>query len=438
MAVFALVIFVSDSSVRADSPVLKSAFLGPQQWGESPRNAEQIGIELQQHFAAVLAILTAQSPVGLDDAMDRLERRSATTWSATRRSLVRSGLEARRQQQLKRLAEYAARGVFPQNEGQAEQPVPIFVDKHGTHCAVGYLMHRDGWDDAVADVVSTNNLIRVPDVRSGGLVAWVTQSGLTQEEAALIQPAYAPPEFQATLVDFQTPGTVVSQFGMNITDLDVRQFSYLFEYNKFDPAIPIEQAYAQGVAGVNSDGVNYPEPENVGIALGEGDYVSTGGPYWNNTLDQWLFIGSRFVSMGSPADGDNAIIFKISYDVAIEGGVTDQFGLTSSGHFNFNFAFDGGDFKVVTEVVGVGFDGEVSLQSGGDFPDILVGTDIMTVDRAEYSATTYAVALNQADFTSLFHEFTTVPEPVHGTACLFLIIAAWTIRGRANSFQYIA
>ncbi len=66
-----------------------------------------------------------------------------------------------------------------EDEDYAVNAVPIFVDKHATHCAVGYLMHRSAHDAAVAEVVNTNNLVYVKDATSGQLVDWIKFSGLS-------------------------------------------------------------------------------------------------------------------------------------------------------------------------------------------------------------------------------------------------------------------
>ena len=47
-------------------------------------------------------------------------------------------------------------------------------------------MHADGKDAEVAQIVNTNNLVRIRSAQGGGIVRWIRASGLTQEEAALI------------------------------------------------------------------------------------------------------------------------------------------------------------------------------------------------------------------------------------------------------------
>jgi hypothetical protein len=91
------------------------------------------------------------------------------------------------------LREYRDAGVFPHNHTVADRRVPVFVDEHGTHCAVGYLLARDGHHEVVERVRTTRNNATVPELADDpDLVAWLAQAGLTLEEAARIQPWYGP------------------------------------------------------------------------------------------------------------------------------------------------------------------------------------------------------------------------------------------------------
>lgn len=110
---------------------------------------------------------------------------------------------AARLQALDWLDEYKDVGPFPHNHVRPAERVPVFVDPHGTPCAVGYLMLRTGAQDLVEQVVRRDNLIRVPELEGDErFTAWLDSVGLTLEEAALIQPAYGPrpdPERSSTL-----------------------------------------------------------------------------------------------------------------------------------------------------------------------------------------------------------------------------------------------
>ncbi len=109
------------------------------------------------------------------------------------------------------LDEYRTAGVFPHNHVLPNTRTSIFVDPHGTPCAVGYLLLRSGEHELVEEVVHADNLIRVPDLEGDPRVAhWLDTRGLTMEEAALIQPAYdwSPPDIGAQNTSYYVPTTV--------------------------------------------------------------------------------------------------------------------------------------------------------------------------------------------------------------------------------------
>jgi hypothetical protein len=98
---------------------------------------------------------------------------------------------AARAHHIRVLREYRRAGVFPHNHTHAAGRVPVFVDEHGTHCAVGYLLARDGRRDLVERVRTGRNNSTVPELANDpDLVAWLATAGLTLEEAARIQPTY--------------------------------------------------------------------------------------------------------------------------------------------------------------------------------------------------------------------------------------------------------
>jgi hypothetical protein len=91
------------------------------------------------------------------------------------------------------LREYREAGVFPHNHVAPQRAVPVFVDGHGTHCAVGYLLMRGGRDELVARISGSRNLAAVPELADEPeLIAWLADAGLTVAEAARIQPWYGP------------------------------------------------------------------------------------------------------------------------------------------------------------------------------------------------------------------------------------------------------
>ena len=132
-------------------------------------DAEAEVARIRAHFDSVVTELRAAWPRGLSQA--QMEAR----WESIRW-----------------LEEYRAAGVFPHNHERPGRDVPIFVDPHGTPCAVAYLMARSGAGPVVEDVVRHANQALVPDLGGDAqLLAWLDRRGLTLAEAARIQvPGY--------------------------------------------------------------------------------------------------------------------------------------------------------------------------------------------------------------------------------------------------------
>jgi hypothetical protein len=57
---------------------------------------------------------------------------------------------------------------------------------------MAHLMRESGWGARAREIADTDNYVLVERVSSGPLLDWILRSGLTQEEAAQIQPEYAP------------------------------------------------------------------------------------------------------------------------------------------------------------------------------------------------------------------------------------------------------
>lgn len=125
-------------------------------------------IRIQAHLARVSDHLRERAPAGLTPDQ-RAARRVTLQW----------------------LDEYLAAGVFPHNHVRPGTRTPVFVDPHGTPCAVGYLLLRSGEDRLVEEIVRTDNLVRVPELRGDPrLQRWLDARGITLDEAAMIQPQY--------------------------------------------------------------------------------------------------------------------------------------------------------------------------------------------------------------------------------------------------------
>ncbi len=87
------------------------------------------------------------------------------------------------------LADYVRQGRFPINYHRHER-IPVFIDEHDTHCAVGYLMRHTGDDAMARRIAAANNYAWVREIAEPGLAAWQQASGFSLEELKLIQGAY--------------------------------------------------------------------------------------------------------------------------------------------------------------------------------------------------------------------------------------------------------
>lgn len=96
-------------------------------------------------------------------------------------------LAGRRAQMLAWLHAYAEAGQFPQDADG--NPRSVFRDARGVRCPMAELIYRSGHGDLVDQVARTHNDLRLADVHGGPLYAWIVESGLTQQEVAMIQGA---------------------------------------------------------------------------------------------------------------------------------------------------------------------------------------------------------------------------------------------------------
>jgi hypothetical protein len=207
---------------------LRSAYLmraGMVRYDEAS-SAYDIRAQLQRHFDVVIGLLLVSTPRSIETALARLEATGGRKWSGAERIAWRQKLFEMRYLQLQRLAAYRDRGQFPLNEGQATEAVPIFADLHDTACAVGHLMRLSGWNESVASIRNANNLVYVCDALQSAMALWALTSGLTMEEAALIQPAYTfPAEHDAG--NYAVGGLTLERNGLRFENFQLEASNYV-------------------------------------------------------------------------------------------------------------------------------------------------------------------------------------------------------------------
>jgi hypothetical protein len=90
------------------------------------------------------------------------------------------------------LARYARAGAFPRHGGRGT-PRPVFVDAGGNRCAMAHLLERSGHAAAVHRIAASRNHAYVAELaRCPDIAAAIRGLGISEDEAARIQPCYSP------------------------------------------------------------------------------------------------------------------------------------------------------------------------------------------------------------------------------------------------------
>jgi hypothetical protein len=123
------------------------------------------------------------------------------------------------------LREYREAARFPQNDRFPQRAMPFFRDRHGTLCAMAYLIERSGRGDIVDRVALTRNNAFIAELAGDReLRSWLDSVGLTVAEAARIQPSYGfgpDPDDQKVGSDYAlgsifVSGTSLATLGLNL------------------------------------------------------------------------------------------------------------------------------------------------------------------------------------------------------------------------------
>ena len=382
----------SVSSVHAEYG-FRSACLGPKVW--SPTSISDVQQQLNRHFEVVIKDLESDVEQKLLLALAEYETQFGSL-EAKEREPKLAQLRKARQRQIELLLEYKDRGQFPQNEiGKTAKP--IFVDSNGTHCAVGYLMHRAGDDSLVQSIVDQDNFVLIEGITDDSALAWIASSGLTIREAAMIQPAYPPPPIQFTLDNFQDPEFEARIDGMAVSDLSLSTASFFSETNNLDFLL------SEAIFEVDVFGMPFPFLDSFGIGLGCSVF-ETDGVYYVPKFPTWAIIAyDGFNGNNLIEPGDNFLVHRIRYSVSDASELVRAVNFADVPLFNFNE----GSARIASfvsssngELIGDGFINTMAFY-GGEFD--------LNVHENEFVVTTYVLELDVdfmgSTFKSLFNEF---------------------------------
>lgn len=119
---------------------------------------------------------------------------------------------------LQKLNGYWKAKQFPINDYLSYKS-PVFIDRYGTHCAVGYLMQQSGYEHLAKEIDSKQKFAYVHEIKVKGVAEWANEHGFTIDELAWIQPGYWVTNTAYSLdsgVNGQVNAIVVDQGGMSI------------------------------------------------------------------------------------------------------------------------------------------------------------------------------------------------------------------------------
>ena len=230
--------------------------------------------ELKYHFDKVLKFLEKNSEASVEISISRLEDSLGIRFSAAGYDRVRNYLNAQRRSKCLLLEEYRNRGRFPVNENSSGSEIPIFIDRFGTACAVGYLMQQSGLEDVADNIARARNNVYVGDIENESVENWVLMSGITIEEAALIQPGYGPvgTTHEGYLERGESPGVFG---GIQLSDMQLQ----------FEPSPENEDLSANELGGIYLSFAytaytdpwyaNY-TPGGLGVIADTGQYIAVG------------------------------------------------------------------------------------------------------------------------------------------------------------------
>lgn len=100
-------------------------------------------------------------------------------------------------------------GIFPRNYDHPEGRVPCFIDRDGRICAVGYLVEQTAGRDAAERINRAHQYDAILAMNDAAVDDWIAGSGLSKEEAAMIQPTYGPVSYAEPIPGGYAIGTAL-------------------------------------------------------------------------------------------------------------------------------------------------------------------------------------------------------------------------------------
>lgn len=108
------------------------------------------------------------------------------------------------------LADYRQAGRFPANYDYPGERKPCFIDRDGAICAVGYLVEQTSGRALAEKINAMFQYDYIADMHMPELSEWVSESGLSLEECAMIQPQY----FRQLPDEYMTQNHIATEYAI--------------------------------------------------------------------------------------------------------------------------------------------------------------------------------------------------------------------------------
>lgn len=135
-------------------------------------------------------------------------------------------LQSQREETLDLLHDYWTAGIFPKNYDYANERKPCFIDKDKRICAVGYLVEQTMDRSEAEHINSLFQYAAIEEMKSPILTDWASESGLSLEEIAMIQPTYGPvPSENYVNPSYAVPSALLSGTNLSLATLNAIQLN---------------------------------------------------------------------------------------------------------------------------------------------------------------------------------------------------------------------
>jgi len=114
-----------------------------------------------------------------------------TKVAAPSRAEVRAALLRARALNLAAFRAYYKAGIYPSNV-YSPNTINVWRDEANHFCAAATIMVKGGNEALAIKLAEDNNFIKLGDVKHGEVMDWITLSGFTQAELAMIQKPFRP------------------------------------------------------------------------------------------------------------------------------------------------------------------------------------------------------------------------------------------------------